>query len=80
MNRAVLLSAASLLLGACGVDQSGPEPGMVRYAGRCAASVTTQQARFAIHNIGFTLSPLGRLTTVGNLPLGGAITPDGKQY
>jgi len=78
MNRALFLSAASLLLGACGVGQ--PEPGMVRYAGRCAASVTTQQARFAIHNIGFTLSPLGRLTTVGNLPLGGAITPDGKQY
>src|ERR1035437_7963883 len=80
MKRILLLSSALFLLGGCNNAPSNLAPGLVQIPGKCAQSVTTQQAGFSITNIVFTLSPLGRLTTVGNLPLGGAITPDGKQY
>lgn len=80
MKRILLLSSALFLLGGCDSAPSNLAAGLVEIPGKCAQSVSTQQAGFSIANIGFTLSPLGRLTTVGNLPLGGAITPDGKQY
>src|SRR5512140_2860872 len=74
-----LLSPAALLLLAAGACRSGSDD-VVTIPGRCAPTVTTAQTRLTIPNTGLTLSPLGRLTTVGNLPLGGALTPDGKQY
>jgi YVTN family beta-propeller protein len=33
-----------------------------------------------IPNIGRTVTPWGRMTSVGNLPTGGALTPDGRFY
>ena len=48
--------------------------------GRCAPTVSIPQTKITIPNLGITLSPVGRLTKVGNLPTGGAVTPDGKQY
>ncbi|MFN7955724.1 MAG: bifunctional YncE family protein/alkaline phosphatase family protein [bacterium] len=72
--------AAALLLASCSGSAPSHSAGSLTIPGRCAPRVTTQQARFSIPNIGFTLAPLGRLTEVGNLPLGGAITPDGRHY
>lgn len=53
---------------------------LVSAPGRCAPTVSIPQTKITIPNLGITLSPVGRLTKVGNLPTGGAVTPDGKQY
>ena len=36
--------------------------------------------KYSMTSNGRWLRPLGRLTTVGNFPTGGALTPDGKYY
>ena len=92
-HRALLLTAAcSLLLAACG-DSGAPKtvtvappgpvtppPITVAVPGKCAASVQVPQETHYIPNSGRRVTPLGRMTRVGNFPTGGALTPDGRYY
>jgi DNA-binding beta-propeller fold protein YncE len=74
--------AAATLLAACGSSTSvsgGEGAGGGVLSGRCGGSVPVAAAT-QIPNNGRTLRPYGRMTTVGNLPTGGALTPDGRFY
>jgi DNA-binding beta-propeller fold protein YncE len=79
MKNAFLMSLCLMSIAACAATTTF-DPTQVTIPGRCGGDVTTTQSRVKITNLGVTLSPLGRLTTVGNLPTGGALTLDGKQY
>jgi len=79
MKRPFLMVLGLMSIAAC-VSTTNSDPTQVTIPGRCGGDVTTTQSRVTIPNMGVTLSPLGRLTTVGNLPTGGALTLDGKQY
>lgn len=46
----------------------------------CPSSVPATAGSITIGNSGRNLTPLGRLTTVGNFPTGGALSPDGRFY
>jgi len=71
----------ALLVAACGSSSpvSTGSGAAAALAGVCGASIPVYPATL-IPNIGRTLSPYGRLTTVGNLPTGGALSPDGRYY
>ena len=81
--------ATVLVLAACG--DSGPAasrgggPGGVAgggptIAGKCGAAIPLTGSTVTIPNSGRKLSPVGRMSKVGNFPTGGAITPDGRYY
>ncbi len=75
---------AALMLVACGSSSpvntgSGSSGGSTGLNGVCGAAIPAYPPTL-IPNIGRTLTPYGRLTTVGNLPTGGALTPDGRYY
>lgn len=55
-------------------SDSGPAP-----LGVCGQALPATTS-FTIDNSGRTLNPLGWLTTVGNLPTGGRLSPDGRFY
>jgi YVTN family beta-propeller protein len=80
-----LLCGAMLALAACGSSTpaqnngNSGNGGANALTGVCGASIPVYAATL-IPNIGRTLSPYGRLTTVGNLPTGGALSPDGRYY
>jgi DNA-binding beta-propeller fold protein YncE len=46
----------------------------------CPSSIPPRFSHFTIGNSGRNLTPLGRMTTVGNFPTGGALSPDGRWY
>ncbi|MDE0855875.1 MAG: hypothetical protein OSA97_15785, partial [Nevskia sp.] len=71
--------AAALILSACGSSSTPGTGGASPLSGRCGASVPVSAAAL-VPNIGRTLTPFGRMTSVGNLPTGGALTPDGRFY
>ncbi len=57
-----------------------PTPILVSVPGKCAATVAVPQETHFVPNSGKRVTPLGRITKVGNFPTGGAITPDGRFY
>jgi YVTN family beta-propeller protein len=64
-SRVVLAAIAAVtLLAACGKHSAPSSPG----------------ASYVIANSGRQLHPLGRMTTVGNFPTGGHLSPDGRFY
>lgn len=76
--------AVAALLAACGSSSPVSAPGSssggtTPILGRCGA-VVPPAASLLIANSGRQLSPLGRLTTVGNFPTGGRLSPDGRFY
>jgi DNA-binding beta-propeller fold protein YncE len=79
MKHSFLMIFGLMTIAAC-ANTVTSDPTLVTIPGRCGGDVTTHQSRVTIHNLGVTLSPLGRLTEVGNFPTGGALTLDGKQY
>ena len=76
----LLALPAAILLASCG--QSQPVNGSAggnAIAARCGGSAPVSTPTL-ISNIGRTVSPVGRMTLVGNLPTGGALSPDGRFY
>ncbi len=55
---------------------TGTVPGI---PGKCGGVIPVS-APTLIPNIGRTVTPFGRMTTVGNMPTGGGLTPDGRFY
>ena len=73
---------ATVLLAACGQSQSVNSAGSGgggAIAAKCGGSAPVSTPTL-IPNIGRTVSPVGRMTTVGNLTTGGALSPDGRFY
>ncbi|HWY23874.1 MAG TPA: beta-propeller fold lactonase family protein, partial [Nevskia sp.] len=77
----LLVTAVATVLAACGSSKpvSGGSSSGGGLTGRCGASVPVSDATL-IPNIGRTVTPYGRMTAVGNLPTGGALSPDGRFY
>src|ERR1700758_4479216 len=73
-------SVATLLLAACGSSKPGAGGGGGAALPRRCGAIVPVSAATLIPNIGRTVTPWGRMTTVGNLPTGGALTPDGRFY
>src|SRR6202007_1313986 len=75
-------AAALVLLAACG--SSKPVNGGGSSGGGSAATVCGQAlpgtTPVSIANSGRRLMPLGRMSTVGNFPTGGRLSPDGRFY
>ncbi|GAC1629627.1 MAG: alkaline phosphatase family protein [Nevskia sp.] len=73
------------VLSACGLSRgsgggSANVPGPAPLAGQCGVPLPLAGQAIAIANSGRRLTPVGRMTKVGNFPTGGAISPDGKFY
>ncbi len=84
---AMFCLSAACVLGGCGDSgpaaskralNSGTPSGPV-IAGKCGQALPASTT-VRIANSGRKLSPLGRLTAVGNFPTGGRLTPDGRYY
>ena len=79
--------AVCILITACGGISKGTStsstdsvPTANTIAGKCGTAIPLTGQVITIANSGRKLSPVGRMTKVGNFPTGGAITPDGKYY
>lgn len=76
LAHALFTLGAVLALASCGKSPpSGPGVG-----GACPGAIPQTGNSVTINNTGRKLSPVGRITTVGNFPTGGALTPDGRFY
>jgi len=81
IRRLSFLCAATVLVGCS--DSSPPDSATgstTSIAGKCGTSIPLTGQTVTIANSGRKLTPVGRMTKVGNFPTGGAITPDGKYY
>ena len=79
-SRRAMVFAAALLLAACGSSKApNGSAGAPSSASRCGQPLPST-ATVRIANSGRKLTPLGRLTAVGNFPTGGKLTPDGRFY
>lgn len=63
--------AVSVLLSACGSSSNVQV---------CAAYPAASTSELTVTNSGRRLTPAGRITSVGDLPTGGTLTPDGRFY
>ncbi len=78
---ALSIAAASGFLAACANGGDGADGADV--SGGCTSTHAFTQAsveRAVVTHYGRRVTPLGRLTDVGNFPGGGALTPDGRFY
>jgi YVTN family beta-propeller protein len=66
-------------LGACGTSKAPAPSAPSGLSGRCG-QMLPEAVSVVIANSGRKLSPMGRLTTVGNFPTGGRLSPDGRYY
>ena len=79
-GREVAAFAAALLLAACGSSKApAGSAATAASASRCGQALPAT-ATVRIANSGRKLTPLGRLSTVGNFPTGGKLSPDGRYY
>jgi DNA-binding beta-propeller fold protein YncE len=63
------------VLAACG-ESNAPSS----ITGACSGSPAPSETFITITNTGLALTPLGRITEVGDFPTGGALSPDGRFY
>ena len=66
-------------VGACGTSKSPAPSAPSGLRGLCG-QMLPEAVSVVIANSGRKLSPMGRLTTVGNFPTGGRLSPDGRYY
>ena len=79
--RRALASFVVMLLTACGTSSpvSSTGTGASGVPGKCGAALP-ESATVRIANSGRKLAPIGRMTTVGDFPTGGRLSPDGRFY
>ena len=76
----LLAFAAMAVLVACHRSNAPSTNTLSPIVGKCGAPIPLTGQVITIANSGRRLTPVGRMTKVGNFPTGGAITPDGKFY
>src|SRR5947209_4514748 len=76
-SRFWLFSGAALVLAGCG-SSSLPQPGGGGGSGCGFGDASIATVRIA--NSGRKLSPIGRMTAVGDFPTGGRLSPGGRFY
>ena len=73
---------AATLLASCGESTAPSTSGAAAgaLAAKCGGTIPQTGLAAIIPNSGRKLTPIGRLSKVGNFPTGGAITPNGRYY
>ncbi|MFI5367179.1 MAG: beta-propeller fold lactonase family protein, partial [Candidatus Binatia bacterium] len=74
------IPALLAVLAACGESNAPSSNSGAQTSGTCSGSPAPSETLITITNTGLALTPLGRITEVGDFPTGGALSPDGRFY